>query len=44
MVYQKSYDEQNYLFSKLMEIRVTEGGKRRGLYHTTTGKGMSDRI
>jgi len=29
MVYQKSYNEQNYFFSKLMEIRVTVGGKRR---------------
>ena len=28
-VYRKSYNEQNYLFSKLMEIRVTVGGKRR---------------
>ena len=31
-VYQKSYNEQNYLFSKLMEIRVTVGGKRRATY------------
>lgn len=31
-VYQKSYNEQNYLFSKLMEIRVTVGGKRRVNY------------
>ena len=28
-VYQKSYNEQNYFLSKLMEIKVTEGGKRR---------------
>ena len=31
-VYQKSYNEQNYLFSKLMEIRETVGGKRRVTY------------
>lgn len=33
MVYRKSYNEQNYLFSKLMEIRVTVGGKRRVTYY-----------
>ena len=31
-VYQKSYNEQNYLFSKLMDIRVTVGGDRRVTY------------
>ena len=31
-VYQKSYNEQNYLFSKLMDIRVTVGGNRRVTY------------
>ena len=31
-VYQKSYNEQKYLFSKLMDIRVTVGGNRRVTY------------
>ena len=36
MVYQKSYNEQNYLFSKLMEIRVTVRGIRKVTYHIPT--------
>lgn len=36
MVYQKSYNEQNYLFSRLMEIGVTIGGKRRVTYNIPT--------
>ena len=36
MVYQKSYNEQNYLFARLMEIRVTIGGKRRVTYSIPT--------
>ena len=35
-VYSKSYNEQNYLLSRLMEIRVTVGGKRRVTYKIPT--------
>ena len=36
MIYQKSYSEQNYLFSKLIEVRVTIRGKRRVTYSIPT--------
>ena len=36
MLRQKSYNEQNYLFSKLMEFRVTLAGVRKIKYHIPT--------
>ena len=33
MTYQKGYNEQNYLFSKLMEVKVTFRGIRKVSYH-----------
>ncbi|KAL9961317.1 hypothetical protein ACROYT_G030231 [Oculina patagonica] len=36
MVYQKSYNEQKYLFARLLEIKVTMGGKRSVTYTIPT--------
>ena len=36
MLYQKTYNEQNYVFSKLMKVGVTPSGKREVSYTIPT--------